>query len=218
MNEINEQGGLIILNPIQIADEDIYHLAMDIINKDLDIRDADDFKRLNDYAPNNFIMEPVHTIQKPIMIDADHIALLWRDRDDPDDCDLMVGVILELEERADGSFAKRPCGIIVGDAFQGILQYRCPCCGTNETGFSMMFFIANDDDSIGYTTRDTLATKDGKKRLFENVPQGVRVSSHEIAHILHHYKHADRACGHDHGLLPPSVEKQKKNQKKFVCS
>lgn len=217
MNEINQQGGLIVLNPIQIADEESYNLAMEIINKDPDIRDADDFARLNDYAPDNFIMEPVHTIANPIMIDADRIALLWRDRDEPDDCDLMVGIILELEERADGSFAKRPCGIIAGDAFQGILQYRCPCCGTNETGFSMMFFMANDDDTIGYTTRDTLATEQNKKRLFENVPQGVKVSSHDIAHILQHHNHAGHACGHDHSLLPPSVEKQKQ-QLKFVCS
>jgi hypothetical protein len=206
---INEQGGLIILNPLQIADENTYNLAMDVIEADDTIRSAEDFVKVNKGVPANFIMEPVHTLERPIMVDRDHIALLWRDKDDPSNVDMMAAVILELVERGDGTFRKVPCGVIAGNDFQGILQYRCPCCGDNQSGFSMMFFLKNEKGETEYTTRDTVVTKLSKAKLFESVPQGITVSSSQIQHILHHHENFGRACGHDHSHLPRNVEQQK---------
>jgi len=207
-NTINNQGGLVVLNPIQIADEEMYNAAMDIIEADENLRSAEACKSINALTPDNFIMEPVHTLQKPIVVDENHIALLWRDRDDPENPDMMAAILFELVERADRTYAKAPCGVIVGDLFQGIMQYRCPCCGDNETGFSMLFFLMNEEGKIEFTTRDALTTKPEKQRLFEKTGQGITVSSGQIAHILHHYAHAGAACGHNHAELPKKLSAQ----------
>lgn len=210
---INDQGGLIIMHPIQVADEEIYETVMNIIEDDPNMRTPESFIQLNKEAPSNFIMEAVHSMDAPILVDQNHMALLWCDKDDPTNPDMMIAVLFELIEREDRTYRKAPCGVIVGNEFQGVLQYRCPCCGTNETGFSMMFFLMNDDGRIVVTTRDTMFTENSKKRLFERVEQGVTVSSRLIDDILNH--HFGRACTHDHGLLPKRIDAQAKQP--FRC-
>lgn len=206
--KLSEQGGLIILHPIQIADERIYGQAMDIIERHPERRSAKDFVEFNNDAPNAFLMEPIHTKENPIVMDESHIALVWRDKDEPENVDLMVAIIMEIEKKPEGGYSKKPCGIIAGDKFQGVVQYRCPCCGDNQSGFSMMFFIMDEDGKIGFETRDTLATKAGKEKLFEKAPDGVRVDSHQIEHIVHHHLHPEKACGHDHSHLPQAISAQ----------
>lgn len=202
-------GGFVTLNPIQIMDEDIYASVMDIIEANPSLYKTDQFSAFNQNAPANFVMDPVHTKERPIIIDRNHFALLWCDRDDPTNADLMAGMLFEVVPQADKTLKKIPCGIIVGDQFQGVMQYRCSCCGTNETGFSMMFFLMDEDDKITFTTRDTLATEAVKRRFFENAPAGVTVSSAEIKHILLHNGNTGHNCGHDHSQLPRRIEGQK---------
>lgn len=206
---LHDQGGFIVLNPIQIADEDMYNAVMDIIEADAHFRSAEAFGSLNAMAPRNFIMQPMHKSNDPIMVDADHLALAWCDADEPDNVDKMVAVILKLEERADGSFDKTPCGIIAGEEFQGVLQYRLPCCGSNDTGLSMLFFVMEEndkgEDEIVFATRDAYSTDADHRKLFEKTPHGVEINSGGIAHILDHHNNPGQSCGHSHENLPGPV-------------
>lgn len=217
-NEIDDQGGLIVRAPVYIADEQSYNDALDILDADDDLVLAEQKLAFNNAHRKDFQLQPIHTTENPIIVDDGRLALLWGDPDDIDNPDSMICILMKLEERADGSFRKTPSAIIAGDGFQGVLEYRCPCCGTNETGFSMMFFVANDDGAVEFDTRDSLDTKSSKKRLFENLPNGIVQNSAEIKHILWHHKH-DGHCGHDHNRLPGSEAHShaKAPKRNFVC-
>lgn len=216
-NTINDQGGLIVRAPVFIADEASFNDALNILDADADIATAEKRKAFNDAHRADFQLEAVHSDTNPIIVDDGRLALLWRDPQDPDNADFMLCVLLKLEKRDDGTYKKTPSAIIAGDQFQGVLEYRCPCCGTNQSGFSMLFFVENDQGVIEFDTRDSLATKDSKKRLFENLENGIVTSSHEIKHILWHYKN-DGHCGHDHNRLPGSPNAKDKAPKRgFRC-
>lgn len=206
MDTINDQGGLIVRSPVYIADEDSYNDALDILDADADIVMPEGIKKFNDTYRKDFQLIPVHSSDHPIIVDDGRLALLWCDPDDPDNADGMVCVLMSLEEKADGGYRKTPSAVIVGEEFQGVLEYRCPCCGDNQTGFSMLVFVENEDGKIEFDTRDSVATKPGKKRLFENLPGGIVTNSGEIAHILWHHKH-DGHCGHSHDHLPKAGHK-----------
>lgn len=217
-NAINDQGGLIVRAPVFIADEASYNDALDILDADNDIVMADKKAAFNNAHRADFQLEPVHSDSNPIIVDDGRLALLWRDPQDPDNADAMLCVLLKLEDRGDGTYRKTPSAIIAGDQFQGILEYRCPCCGTNQTGFSMLFFIENNNGVIEFDTRDSVETKQGKKRLFEKLDNGIVTSSHDINHILWHHKN-DGHCGHDHNRLPGNPAATPKAPKRgFHCN
>ena len=205
---IIDHGGFITMHPVQIADEAIYDLAFDIIEADDSVRSAADFKKFDEEAPEDFIMQPLHTADDPIMLDEDHVALVWCDPDDPDNADLMVAVILELEELPNGRFNKTPCGIIAGSEFQGVLQYRLPCCGKDEDGFSMLFLTMNEEGKIEPDTRDALSTEMDHKKLFEKTAEGIVINSHGIEHLLDHHRHPGQDCDHDHTQLPKKIVRE----------
>jgi|GEM_PF-2084839 len=219
-NTMSDQGSLIVRAPVFIADEDSYHDALDILDADSDIVMADKKAAFNKAHRQDFQLEPVHSDTHPIIVDDGRLALLWQDPQDPDNADFMLCVLFSLENRGDGTYKKTPSAIIAGNQFQGVLEYRCPCCGTNQTGFSMLFFIENNKGVIEFDTRDSVETKHGKKRLFEGLDNGIVTSSHEINHILWHHKNGGHGhCGHDHNHLPGnSTATTKAAPRRFHCS
>ena len=199
-------GGLDILSPTTTNYDEIEEVLFDILSKGKEIRSAEDAKDYMDELEDDCVMRPIHQNGKPIIIDHEYCALLWDNAEHPNDPDYMAGIIFILIEE-DGKSKFKRAGVIVGDAFEGVLQVRNPCCKGNtkedqESAYSMVIFI-EQNEQIRHKILDTPVTKSGCLQMFDKLPKGITVSSHEIAHMLdHHHKGPGHDCGHDHGQLP----------------
>jgi hypothetical protein len=131
---------------------------------------------------------------------------LWENQEEKGDPDYMLGIIFQITQN-NGQNSAKPAGVIVGNQFEGVLQYRNACCsGSSEkdvqSAYSMLVFV-EQNGAIRHKTLDTPVTKASCLRKFENLPKGIEVNSGQIAHmIIHHNKGAGYDCGHDHGKLP----------------
>lgn len=203
-------GGIEILNPTSTNYEEVGNVLLDILSQGKDIRTAEEAARYMKELEDDCVMTPLHKEGNPILIDSQYCALLWENQDEPGDTDYMAGLIFMLTEENGQNVFKR-AGVIVGDEFEGVLQIRNGCCAglTEEdksSAYSMIIFIEQNGE-IRHKTLDTPVTKQGCLKLLDNLPKGIQISSHQIAHMLSHHRHGpDHKCGHDHGNLPKLVK------------
>jgi hypothetical protein len=193
-------GGLQILSPTATNYDEIEKAIFDILSKGQDIRTAEDAKTYMSELEDDCVMNPLHSEGKPIIIDQRYCALLWENPD------YMAGVIFMLVNK-DGQNKFEPAAIVVGDEFEGVFQYRNGCCGglsqeDKSSAYSMLVFVSQNDQ-IKHKILDTPITRAECLQRFAKLPHGIKVSSHDIKHMLHHHQHGhDHNCGHDHNGLP----------------
>ena len=197
-NHISNQGGLIIRQPIMIADQESYNDALALLGTDKNhIPMPDEKQAFRDQHGSDFGMTAIHSDENPILIDQYRMALVWCDPDDRDNVDAMIAILMELHPRGDGTYRKVPRAIITGNEFQGIIEYRCPCCGDNDTGFSIL--VVAEDPATGdikFAVRDSLFTKPDKTDLFGRLADGITADSAQIRHFLDHHHGQCRNHGH----------------------
>jgi hypothetical protein len=199
-------GGLDILSPTATNYEEIEQILFGILSKGQDIRTAEEVKSYMEELEDDCVMQPLHQAGQPILMDSKYCALLWENPDNSGDPDYMAGIIFELVND-NGQNKFKPAGIIVGDEFEGVLQYRNGCCGgmteeDKKSAYSMLVFVSQGG-KINHQTLDTPVTRQGCLQQFEKLPRGITVSSHEIQHMLdHHHKGPEHKCCHDHSRLP----------------
>lgn len=203
-------GGLEILNPTATNYEEIEQVLFGMLRKGQPTRTAEDAQAYMKELEQDCVMNPLHDSNKLIAIDSQYCALLWENADKEDgkkgDPDYMAGIIFMLINQ-NGQNKFEPAGVIVGDKFEGVLQYRNACCGGKSTtdkssAYSMLVFIAQDG-AIKHKILDTPVTQSGCLQKFAKLPHGIRVSSHDIRHMLSHHHHGpNHQCGEDHKKLP----------------
>lgn len=148
-------------------------------------------------------MKPVHSESNPLLIDSNHMVLLWEDPEYPDYYPAMVAMVFELEARGDGSFKKTPVRMILGSECQVVIPYRFPCCGENDDNKdkALSAIVAMDDGTdeesirLKVTIGDTVSTKSAKQQFFKNI---IQISDAEIEHMHNHLVKPGFECGHDH--------------------
>jgi hypothetical protein len=199
-------GGLQILSPTATNYEEIEAVVFDVLSKGQNVRTAEDAKAYMSELEDDCVMNPLHSDAKPIIIDQSYCALLWENPDAKGNPDYMAGVIFMLVN-IDGKDKFEPAAIIVGDEFEGVFQYRDGCCGglsqeDKSSAYSMLVFVSQNNQ-INHKILDTPVTRSECLQKFAKLPHGIKVSSHDIKHMLHHHQHGhDHECGHDHKNLP----------------
>jgi hypothetical protein len=199
-------GGLDVRTPLRSLYGETDDALIDILSKNQDIRDASDAKSYLDSVDDDCKMQPLHnSAEDLVIIDENYCAMMWVDQSDPNNSDLMIAIIF-MADRSGGQTKFKPTGVVVGDEFEGVLQFRSTCCRGDNTqdqksAYSMLIFMEQDGHIVSKTL-DTNVTKTGCIKKFERLTDGVNVSSHDLGHYYRHYLNPHAECGHDHSQMP----------------
>lgn len=198
-----------IKNPIMIADEESFNDALKMLTHNELIMNADAREQFVANNIEDFEMQPLHSDDNPILVDAHTQAQIWCDPEDPQNPALMVSILYKVDVNSEGKIDRDLCGVVAGEEFQGVVLYRRDtgaaggCCPRVEAAFSALVFIENGG-TIGWTQRDTVLTKDSCQGVFRKAPEGILRSTHEMAHVYAHAK-SEGPCGHSHDKLPTAI-------------
>lgn len=194
-------------DPIYILSEESMNDALSILGDNPDLVDIDARERFRNNYKNEFGLKPVHSDENPILMDGNTLAFLWCDPQDPENPDLMLAVTFDIAVKtntANGQpdVSKTLRGIVAGENFEGVLEYRKQCCGQNASAMSVFVALKDDSGELKYAVRDTTLTKAEVQKVFERAPGSVVFSTPHVAHIYSHAKNGMH-CGHSHDFLPP---------------
>lgn len=194
-------------DPIYILSEESMNDALSILGDNPNLVDIDARERFRNNYKNEFGLKPVHSDENPILMDGNTLAYLWCDPTDPENTDLMLAVTFDIALKTNTSngqpeISKALRGIVAGESFEGVLEYRKQCCGQNASAMSVFVALKDDDGELKYAIRDTTLTKPEVQKVFERAPGSVVFSTPHVAHIYSHAKNGMQ-CGHSHDFLPP---------------